>query len=337
MTVSGTGTTYNLPQYHGELFTVAVTQTPFLSAIGGINGAKVIRATRWEWQTIGRRSNSANNVVLEGQDAPDGTAQVKGNVYNVTEIHHSAVELTYSKLAATSQYSGLNVGPEWDEEQDDEYQMRINAELQSIGVDVDLSFLSGTMQVPSDNTTTRKTQGILGAITSNVSANGGTKRDLDPVYINQILKSMRLAGAPLAPGMNDLNGNPAPRTVFLCGSDQKLNLTDVYTSKTSLSAPNRSMTVAGMAIDTVVTPFGTFGILEDPHMPDGEIAVVDLAVCVPVFTEIPGKGVLFTEPLAKTGAKEKEQIYGEIGLQYGAEKFHGLIKDLNDANTTPGS
>lgn len=334
MTVSGTGTTYNLPNYHGELFTVAVTQTPFLSAIGGINGSKSVRSTRWEWQTWGRRSSSAGNVALEGQDAPASTAQSKGNVYNVTEIHHSSIELTYSKMAATSQYSGVNVGPEWDDQMDDEYQRQIDAELQSMGVDIDMSFLSGTRQDPADNGSVRRTQGILGAITTNVSANGGAKRDLSPVIVNQMLKSMRLAGAPLAPGVNDQNGNPAPRTVFLCGSDQKLNITNVYAAQSQLSAPVRSMTVAGMAIDSIVTPFGTFGILEDPHMPDGQIAIVDLAVCVPVFTEIPGKGVLFTEPLAKTGAKEKEQIYGEIGLQYGPEKFHGLIKDLNDAATS---
>lgn len=331
MTVSGTGTTYNLPNYHGELFTVAVTQTPFLSAIGGINGSKSVRATRWEWQTIGRRSSSANNVVLEGQDAPTSTAQNKGNVYNVTEIHHSSVELTYSKMAATSQYAGVNVGSEWDDAMDDEYQQQIDAELQSMAVDIDMSFLNGTLQVPSDNSTERQTQGILGAITTNVSANGGVKRNLSPAIVNQLLKSMRQAGAPLAPGINDQNGNPAPRTVFLCGSDQKLNIVNVYAAQSTLSAPERSMTVAGMNIQTIVTPFGTFGVLEDPHMGDGQIAVVDLAVCVPVFTEIPGKGVLFTEPLAKTGAKEKEQIYGEIGLQYGPEKFHGLIKDLNDA------
>lgn len=334
MAISGMGTTYNLPNYHGELYTVAVTATPFLSAIGGVNGSKPVSATRFEWQTIGRRSSSANNVVLEGQDAPAATGQAKGNVYNVTEIHHSAIELSYTKRAATRQYAGINVGEEWDEAQVDELEEQTQAELESMALDINLSFLSGTLQVPSDNSTTRRTQGLLGAITSNVSANGGTKRNFSPALLNQLLKSMRLAGAPLIPGMNDHAGNPAPRTVLMVGSDQKLNLTNIYAAQTTLSAPVRSMTVAGMAIDTLATPFGTFGILEDPSMPGGQIAVVDLAVCVPVYTEIPGKGLLFTEPLAKTGAKDAYQLYCEIGLQYGPEKFHGLIKDLNDAATS---
>jgi hypothetical protein len=69
-------------------------------------------------------------------------------------------------------------------------------------------------------------------------------------------------------------------------------------------------------------------------MPARQIAVVDLAVCYPVFTEIPSKGVLFVEPLAKTGATENFQLYGEIGLEYGPEKYHGLIKDLQNADGT---
>ena len=38
--VAGQGTTFNLPNYHGELFTVTPTETPFLSAIGGLAGAQ---------------------------------------------------------------------------------------------------------------------------------------------------------------------------------------------------------------------------------------------------------------------------------------------------------
>lgn len=332
MAISGTGTTYNLPNYHGELFTVAVTATPFLSAIGGIHGMQTVKSWKWEWQTVGRRSSSTNNAVLEGQDAPTATAQVKANVTNVTEIHHSKVSLSYSKLAATAQYAGVNVGQELDDAQDDEETFQINAELESMALDVNLSFLTGTLQMPTDNTTIRHTQGLVGAISSNVNSNGGSSRALTPAIVNQLLKTMRLAGAPLVPGMNDQAGNPAPRTVFLCGSDQKLNLTNIYSAASTLSAPVRSMSVAGMAIDTIVTPFGTFGILEDPSFPARKIAVADLGVCKPMATEIPGKGLLFVEPLSKTGATDNSQIYGELGLQYGPQQFHGLISDLQNSD-----
>jgi hypothetical protein len=44
--------------------------------------------------------------------------------------------------------------------------------------------------------------------------------------------------------------------------------------------------------------------------------------------DVPGRGHFFVEPLAKTGAQEKVQLYGEIGLAYGAERHHGVLKNL---------
>ena len=38
--VTGIGTTWNLPNYAGELFTADPTQTPFLSMIGGLTGGR---------------------------------------------------------------------------------------------------------------------------------------------------------------------------------------------------------------------------------------------------------------------------------------------------------
>ena len=58
------------------------------------------------------------------------------------------------------------------------------------------------------------------------------------------------------------------------------------------------------------------------------LAVAKLGQCRPVFLEVPGKGHFFAEPLAKTGAAEKVQLYGEVGLDYGNEMAHGVITGL---------
>jgi len=47
-----------------------------------------------------------------------------------------------------------------------------------------------------------------------------------------------------------------------------------------------------------------------------------------VFLEKPGKGVLFYEELDSGGAAEKGHVYGQIGLDYGPEEFHGTITGL---------
>ena len=48
----------------------------------------------------------------------------------------------------------------------------------------------------------------------------------------------------------------------------------------------------------------------------------------PVFQDVPGKGVLFLEDLAKTGAADRKQIYGEIGLAHGPAFLHATITGL---------
>jgi len=63
-------------------------------------------------------------------------------------------------------------------------------------------------------------------------------------------------------------------------------------------------------------------------VPADTILIVDVAHIAPVFQVVPGKGVLFTEELAKTGASEKLQLFGQIGLAHGAGFLHGAITGL---------
>jgi hypothetical protein len=315
--VSGQGTTYNLPNYHGELYQVTPTETPFLSAIGGLTGGKMTKSVEFEWQTEDRRTSTANNSVVEGNAAPTAAERSRSNVSNVVEIHQSAVEVSYTRQAATGMYSGINIGDN-DNPVGDELDHQIMIELQSMAVDVEMSFLTGTYQKPANNSTPRKTRGLLTAISTNVNANGGTPRALTKAIVDTTLSTMFGNGARL----------PQASTVFLLGPGQKIALSNLY-STAVLNQPTMTRNIGGVAIDTIVTDFGTFGVMLDRWMPTGKIAVVDLSVCAPVWLEIPGKGLLFAEQLAKTGASEKWQLYGEIGLEYGAETYHGLISDLS--------
>jgi Family of unknown function (DUF5309) len=314
--VAGQGTTFTLPNYHGELFVVTPTETPFLSAIGGLNAAKACHATQFEWQTVDRRASSSNNAALEGANAPAGTERSRSNLKNVVEIHHSAIDISYSKLAATRQFAGANIGQEWDDAYAEELGFQTIAELESMAVDLEQSFLTGTLQIPVDNTTPRKTQGVLG-IAATVNANGGTPRALSKLIVDATLKAAFDAGAKL----------PQDSTVFVVGSAQKVALTNAYSTPALNQVPFQR-TIGGVAIDTIVTDFGTFGVMLDRWMPATKLGILDLSVCYPTFMEIPGKGILFTEELARTGSSRKFQLYGEIGLEYGPLNAHALVKDL---------
>lgn len=314
--VSGQGTTFNLPNYTGELFSIAPSDTPFLSAIGGLGSGKGTKSTEFEWQTEGLEATSVNNSKVEGAAAPTASEVSRSNVTNVVEIHQEAVEVSYTKQAATAQLSGIN--SDGTNPVKSELQHQIDLKLKKIAVDVEKSFLSGIYAKPGTNATARKTRGVLTAITTNVFANAGTPRALSKSIVDQALANMFANGATLA----------QDNTVFMVGPAQKVALSNLYSTAT-LNQPTMSRNIGGVAIDTIVTDFGVFGVMLNRWAPAASVGIIDLSVCAPVFLEIPGKGHLFAEPLAKVGASEKFQLYGEIGLEYGPENFHGLISDLS--------
>lgn len=314
-TVSGQGTTFNLPNYTGELFNVAPADTPFLSAIGGLSAGKQTTSVEFEWQTEDLEATSANNSKVEGANAPAGSGVSRSAVSNVVEIHQEAIEVSYTKQAATGMKSGIN--DDSSNPVTDELAHQTMLKLRKIAIDVEKSFLTGAYAKPATNASPRTTRGVFTAMTTNVFAAGGTARDLSKDLVDQALQDMFDNGAPL-----DEN------TVFMVGAAQKVKLSSIY-SATGLNQPTMTRNIGGVAIDTIVTDFGTFGVMLNRWTPTGKLGIVNLGVCAPVFLEVPNKGHLFVEPLAKTGSADKYQVYGEIGLEYGPESWHGVIADLN--------
>ena len=321
-TVSGQGTTFNLPNYHGELYTISPVDTPFLSAIGVASlqnpAGDTTKAIDFEWEGIGRRTSTASNAALEGANAPTASNQSKTQYKNCVEIHQSAIEVSYSKQAAVGNFSGINVASQADDNLLSEVDTQTKAELESMAIDIELSFLTGTYSRPANNATVRTTQGILGAAAT-VNANGGTPRAITKAIMDATFKSMFDAGAKL----------PQATTVLMVGSAQKLALSNLYNGTAQLNQPTMTRNIGGFALDTVVTDFGTFGVMLNRWMPAGQIGIINLAQCTPKWLDIPGKGRLFVEPLAQVGSASRFQLYGEVGLKYGAPIEHGLIKDLS--------
>jgi hypothetical protein len=91
-----------------------------------------------------------------------------------------------------------------------------------------------------------------------------------------------------------------------------------------------------VALDQIITDFGRLNILMSRTVPDVDathrkIGIFSLEQIKPKFLLIPNKGFLFVEPLAKVGANDKAQIYGEYGLELGSPLSHGVINDINTA------
>ncbi|QHO91032.1 hypothetical protein CWT12_06470 [Actinomyces sp. 432] len=313
--ITGAGTTYNLPNYVGELFGTSTEDTPFLSAIGGLTGGVSAGATFFEWQAYDLRDADENRQRLEGAAAPEGEERVRRTVRNVLEIHQEAVEITYTKSAARAQRStdgkamvtiGSTTLPA------DELSWQIEQQLKQIARDVEKSFLTGVMQDPADNTQPRKTQGLINAITTNVVTAAGGALTEDAV-LDAFQKAWENGGLQ----------ESETRTIIV-GAPLKRQLSKIFVKDNNYREETRN--VGGVNLQTIETDFGRANIMLDRYVPADTLLVVSLEDCAPAFLEIPGKGHFFAEPLAKTGATDKVQLYGEIGLRYGNELHHAMVK-----------
>lgn len=320
--ITGQGTTFNLPNFVGELFQITPSDTPFLSMIGGLTGGRPADATLFQWSAYDLRAGDATRQALEGANAPTAEARVRTAISNVVEIHHEAVEISYTKQAATGQYdsTGSNhpgsVGLNGSNAVTDEYAWQVTQALKSIALDVEKSFISGTFNNPATNATARRTAGILSVISTNSVDGAGL-----PVSEDNILDLMQ--------AIWESGGISEQETATLmCNAYQKRALTQIFITEKNYQELSRN--VAGVSVSTIETDFGRLNLLLNRHMPVDDIVVISMDECAPRFLPIPGKGFLFEEPLAKVGAAERSQIYGEIGLEYGLESHHGKIHDLYD-------
>ena len=66
-----------------------------------------------------------------------------------------------------------------------------------------------------------------------------------------------------------------------------------------------------------------------------DVDALNLDVIAPVYQPVPGKGNFFLEPLAKTGAGEKYQLFGQLGLDHGPEWYHGKFTGIATTFTAP--
>ena len=107
---TGVGTTFGLPNYHGELIALTPSDTPLLSASGGLSGGKSTDSPAFEWQTYDLR-DASSRARLEGADAPTAESRVRANVENVCQIFQEAVSTSYTKMAATGQYATPGSSP----------------------------------------------------------------------------------------------------------------------------------------------------------------------------------------------------------------------------------
>lgn len=310
--ITGLGTTYNLPNYVGELFAASPEDTPLLSSIGGLTGGESAGSTIFEWQGYDLRDADDGRQRLEGADAPSAEARARFKASNVLEIHQESVAVSYTRQGATRQVTtggatAVQIGST--QIPADELAFQLDAHFKQIARDVEKTFITGSFANPTTNATPRKTRGILEAITTNVSS--------VEVFNEE-------AVLDLFQDVWDNGGIQEGETrTVLVNATLKRQLSKIFIKDAGFKESTRE--VGGVNLQTFETDFGKANIMLNRYVPADTLIVASLEELKPAFLEIPGKGHFFAEPLAKTGASDKVQIYGEIGLIYGNERKHGKL------------
>lgn len=305
-------TVFNCPSYSGMLYTKSNIKTPFLNSIGKPLFTRSSEFPLNQAYSLGSPSQPSISETAS-MTAPEETSVARTQDTNVTQIFQRSVGVSYLKLSSVGLMSGVN-NEKQTPSPEDELNFQKALAMQGIANDIEYSFLNGQYQKASASSEANKTRGIITACTTNTVANSESAA-LTKEMLKTLLKSV----------FN--NGGSVDGGILMCDAAQKIAISNLYEGKTGYVAP-LSRNIGGMSIDTLVTDFGNVGVITNIAMPSGTILFYNPSVCRPVEQPVPNKGNFFYEPLSKDGAAERGQIYGQIGIDYGPEWFHGVIKGL---------
>jgi len=309
-------TSWNCPNYTGELYLIGANQTPFLNMVGGLQGTAIRTvydmqfplAQPWALEAASQPAITETASLT----APTPWTYVRGQDVNTCSIFQRQVSVSYVKQSVVGQITAdattnladiTGVQPVQNERD-----FQIQAHMRQIAVNADYTFLNGAYQQATSASVAAKTRGIITAATTNtVNASSAT---LSKALMDQLLRTMAA------------NGSEFINAVVFVNAFQKQKISDIY----GYAPQDRN--VGGYNINQIETDFAQLGVVWAPNVPAATLLIADLSVCSPVFLPVPEKGVLFYEELSKTGASEKGQIYGQIGIDYGPEEYHGTITSL---------
>lgn len=182
--ISGQVQSYSAVNLEGPLYNVTPEDTPLTTAMGNLFGGEGVNSKIFRWQEYDLR-DAGDNAQKEGIDAPSGTGRKRANVYNVLQIIHETIDVSYTQQnqfrgIEPNGGSGTNTGATGQGNPvTDEYGWQITQRMKEIARDVEWSVINQTFVDDTDINTARKTKGLLEAITTNSFDQAGADVTLD--------------------------------------------------------------------------------------------------------------------------------------------------------------
>lgn len=319
--VSGTSQVFNTPNYSGTLYTASPIETPFLTLIGGVGGAKAKKTKNFEFPTCSLYATKAASQPAISETgsltAPTPYTYVRTQEYNVVQKHHESIAVSYDQMANGGRLSGINTaGAENNAQSELDFQTMVT--LEKVAQDIEYSFLQGTYNKAASSTEINKTRGMLAAAGTQLDAESDTA--FSKSMFDEIMLAAYTAGAKFKEFYVFTNGT------------LKQKITNAYTGVNGFTLPT-TRTEAGVNITTITTDFGDVQIVLDRHMPNDALLGADLSCIAPVEMDVEGKGNFFRESLGIVGAAEAHQLFGFIGLDHGPAFMHWAITNIDITST----
>jgi len=306
--VDTTGSSWDLVNYVGELFTASQKQTPIVSLIPNkrVQNDEFPLSVEYALATAAQNVRSEDDAVTAPTAVDVTTSQTKNSI----QIMHHSILVTYKAQSNMNRITGIadaNVPVSIQDHVD----FQTARKLETIKRDMEVSAINGTYVASSASSASTATRGIFEAISDASNGVAAGSADLSKALINQALREAYADGA--------LFENMA----FVVNAFQKQQISDIY----AYVPTDRFL--GGENIQAIETDFGRAFVILNPHMDTNDFLILDLAVCANVFQPVPGKGELFSEPLAVVGAATKGQLYTQWGFDYGASFRHNAVTGLS--------
>lgn len=307
-------TSFGVLNYSGMLFNKGNVRTPLSSIIGSraktTNHVEFVTGQEYSSGGDGSQPEISETASLT---APDASVVTREQKTNVTQIFMESVGISYAKQSNMGTLSGINI-----ENQQanpvNELDFQVAAKIQKVNRDIEYTFINGVFNKATSDATVNKTCGLIPAITTNVTAMGN--KPLGLWDIADMVKKIYGANAP---------------TEGLCLWCDAITLFQINADavQNGLTVVPAAREVNGIALSSVITPIGVVYLYLGECLPAGTALLLNLDVIAPVYQPVPGKGNFFLEPLAKVGAGEKYQLFGQIGLDHGPEWYHGKFTGIS--------
>ena len=307
-------TSFGVLNYSGMLFNKGNTRTPLSAIIGGraktTNHVEFVTGQEYTAGGDGSQPEISENASLT---APDASVVTREQKTNVTQIFQESVGISYAKQSNMGTLAGVNIANQ-QANPVNELDFQVAAKIQKINRDIEYTFINGVYNKATSDATVNKTRGLIPAITTNVTAMGN--KPLGLWDIADMVKKIYGANAP---------------TDGLCLWCDAITLFQINADavQNGLTVIPAAREINGIALSSVVTPIGVVYLYLGECLPAGTALLLNLDVIAPVYQPVPDKGNFFLEQLAKVGAGEKYQLFGQIGLDHGPGWYHGKFTGIS--------